>query len=200
MAITNGYATLAEYKAYTVSRGQTATTDAADDAVIEYIIEGASRLIDTYTGRTFYGRSGTHYYNAPNEKTLYIEDDDLISITTLTNGDGTVISSNDYKLLPLNKSPKYAIYLEPGSNLAWEADDDGDSVGTISINGVWGYSSTAPHDVRQACLIIALSEYMRRFGENVTATATVTGAGVVLTPQGMPRNAAELLNTYRKLL
>jgi hypothetical protein len=200
MAVVNGYCTLSEYKVFVVSRGQTATTDANDDAVIEDIIEGASRLIDTHTGVTFYGRSGTHYYNTPSGNTLQIDDDDLLSITTLTNGDGSVISASNYKLLPLNKSPKYEIYLEPGSNLSWKTDSSGDSVGVISINGTWGFSATAPHDVRQACLIIALSEYMRRFGENVTATATVTGAGVVLTPQGMPRNAADLLQSYKKLL
>jgi len=168
--------------------------------VIEDIIEGASRLIDTYTGRTFYARTETHYYDTPQGYELWFWDDDLLTVTTLTNGDGTVITSGNYKLMPLNMSPKYSIYLEPGSNLSWETDSSGDDVGAISIAGTWGFAATAPHDVRQACLIISLSEYMRRFGDNVTATATVTGAGVVLTPQGMPRNAADLLQSYKKLL
>ena len=196
MAITNGYATLAEFKSY----ANITSTDAADDAVIEDIIEGASRFIDTYTGRTFYGRSGTHYFDTPNGNTLHIDDDDLLSITTLTNGDGSVISASDYKLLPLNKSPKYEIYLEAGSNLSWETDSNGDEVGAISINGTWGFSSSAPDDVKQACLMISVSEYRKRFGEGTESAATITPAGVVLTPQGMPKSAAQLLQSYMKLL
>ena len=79
MAITNGYATLAEYKAFVVSRGQTATTDTNDDAVVEDIIEGASRLIDTYTGRTFYARTETHYYDTPQGYELWFWDEDLLT-------------------------------------------------------------------------------------------------------------------------
>ena len=35
MNLRNAYATLAEYKAFVTARGQTSTTDTADDAVIE---------------------------------------------------------------------------------------------------------------------------------------------------------------------
>lgn len=197
MAISNGYATLTEYKNYE----RISSTDATDDSVIEDIIEAASRLIDTYTGRTFYARTETHYYNAPDgEYDLWINDDDLLTITTLTNGDGTTISASDYKLLPLNKSPKYQIYLKPSSNLIWAFDSNSESLGAITVLGTWGYSATAPDDIKQACLIIASAEYKRRFGENTSAAATVTGAGVVITPQGMPKSAVDILQKYRKLI
>ncbi len=196
MAISNGYATLTEFKAY----ANITSTDATDDAVIEDIIEGASRLIDTYTGRTFYARTDTHYYNTPNSFELLIEDDDLLTITTLTNGDGTVISSNNYKLLPLNESPKFMVYLKTSSGIIWTLDSNSDPIGAITILGTWGFSSTAPDDVKQACLIISASEYRKRFGEGTESAATITPAGVVLTPQGMPKSAAQLLQSYKKLL
>lgn len=196
MAITNGYCTLNEFKAYM----NTTSTDTADDGVIEDIIEGASRLIDSTTARTFYARTETHYYNTPSGYELWIDDDDLLTITTLTNGDGTTISSGDYKLMPLNKSPKYMIYLKPSSNLIWALDSDSEALGAITILGTWGYSATAPDDIRQACLIISASEYRKRFGDGVGAAATVTAAGVVLTPQGMPKSALDLIRNYIKVV
>jgi len=158
MAITNGYCTLAEFKAYI----GTSSTNAGDDAVIEDIIEGASRLIDTFTGRTFYARTETHYYNTPSGYDLLINDDDLLTVSTLTNGDATVITSGNYKLIPLNKTPKYAIFLEPSSALFWTFDSNGESTGAITVAGTWGFSATTPDDVRQACLISSLSEYKRQ--------------------------------------
>ena len=62
MAITNGYVTLANFKEYAIPN---AGTDAADDSLIEIIIEGVSRYIDDQTGRRFYGSSETHYFDVP---------------------------------------------------------------------------------------------------------------------------------------
>lgn len=196
MAITNGYATLAEFKLY----ADITNTNANDDAVLEHIIEGASRLIDNHTRRTFYARTETHYYDTPHGYDLWIMDDDLLTITTLTNGDASVITSASYKLLPLNISPKYMITLLPGSNLTWEADSNSDPTGAITVLGTWGYSATTPDDIRQACLMIVSAEYHRRFGENVGSVANVTAAGVVITPQGMPKNALDIINKYVRLV
>jgi len=44
------------------------------------------------------------------------------------------------------------------------------------------------------------SAYHRRFGSNVEGAATITGAGVVITPQGIPKSAWDVIKTYRKLL
>lgn len=196
MAITNGYATLIEFKNY----NKIVSPDLTDDGVVEDIIEGASRLIDTYTGRTFYARTETHYYDTPDWYDLWITDDDLLTITTLTNGDGTTIASTKYKLLPLNKSPKYQIWLEPSSGVVWTYDTNSEPMGAITVAGTWGYSATAPDDIKQACLILSVAEYHRRFGENTSATATITGAGVVITPQGMPKSVTDILNKYRKIV
>ncbi len=57
---------------------------------------------------------------------LFWMDDDLLTITTLTNGDTTVITSTYYDLLPKNDSPKYAIQLKESSPYYWEVDANGD--------------------------------------------------------------------------
>ena len=62
MAITNGYATLAETKA------ALRITDSVDDSLLEMAIESASRLIDGYAGRQFFS-SGTaiRYFTADDD-------------------------------------------------------------------------------------------------------------------------------------
>ena len=128
MTITNGYCTLAEVKGYI----DTSSTDAGDDAVIEDMVEMASRLIDRLTIRTFYARTETHYFNYTSERSLEM-DDDLLTVTTLTNGDDDEISSDDYNLLPFNRSPKHEIRLKQSSTEGWEIDTDGNTEGVISV-------------------------------------------------------------------
>jgi len=50
MAITNGYATLAEIKAYM------SISDTTDDSLLENLVESASRSIDRIANRRFYFR------------------------------------------------------------------------------------------------------------------------------------------------
>lgn len=197
MAITNGYATLVEYKAWqTVS-----STDATDDTVIEQIIEAASRYIDGETARTFYARSETRYFSVPNPASRQLDlDDDLIAVTTLTNGDDNTIAATEYNLIPKNVTPYRAIKLKASSTYYWDADSDGNNEYVISLAGTWGWAATAPHDIRQACLMIAISMYKRRFGENVSSTFKVTAAGIVVTPQDVPSQAAAIIRKYNRWL
>lgn len=194
MAIVNGYCTLQEMKDYIV----TSTTDATDDAVIEDIIEGVSRDFDLFTGRTFYARTETHTYDTPSDYELWIGDDDLLTITTLTNGDATVITSGQYKLYPLNKNPKYKLCLLPTTGVYWDFDSNGNREGAISIVGTWGYSASAPDDIKEACKREVNSRYKKRFGENTTSTATITAMGVVLAPEGFSKETIMTLKKYER--
>jgi hypothetical protein len=195
MAITNGYCTLPEIKNFL----RIVSTDATDDTVLEQLVEGASRLIDIETRRTFYARSETHYYNAPDTRQLWIDDDDLLAITTLTNGDGTTITNTDYNLIPANSTPKYAIAIKESATIYWQYSSAGNSEMVISVAGTWGFSSTTPTDIKVACMRIAERAYHNRFGENAAESTTITASGVVLTPADIPASAARLLASYRRL-
>ena len=163
MAITNGYCTLAQFKPY----ANISSTNATDDGAIELIIEDASRFIDNETGRTFYARTETKYYSVPEEASRELRvDDDLLTITTLTNGDGDTIASDYYNLIPKNSDPKYAILLKESGDYWWTFDSDGNAEYVITIAGTWGFAAAAPHNVRSACMQIALSMYQGRFDEN----------------------------------
>lgn len=196
MAITNGYTTVAEYIDYAHPNGG---YDTKDDAIIESIIEGASRFIDAQTRRTFYARTETHYFSVPDGRRLDL-DDELLTVTTLTNGDGTVLTTSDYYLWPRNKPPYSCVVMKESSLYYWTLDGSGNSEYVITLAGTWGYAATAPDDIRIACLDIAKSIYKRRFGENQSGVATITGAGVVITPRDIPETAAALLRAYRRLL
>ena len=195
MTIINGYATLAEVKAYLTIT----STNATDDSAIEDMVEMASRLIDAETHRTFYARTETHYFDCPSSRSLYM-DDDLLTITTLTNGDGVEIPDTEYNTFPLNKSPKSEIRLKQSSTYYWNTDGDSNTEGVIPVAGTWGYSATAPDNIKHACISIVISAYHRRYGEGIEGVATITAAGVVITPRDIPADAWAIIRSYRKRL
>lgn len=205
MTIANGYATLLQIKNRINSLGMSA--DATDDATIENMVEQASRAIDGLCGgRTFYARTETHYFDTPNGPQLDL-DDDLLAITTLTNGDATVVTSGQYFLIDRNRLPYYAIKLRASAGIIWQLDSNGDEEQAISLAGSWGYVDRAATDARsvmvvrnteEACILTVLNEYHRLSGENISGTAIVTAAGVAITPQGIPQKAADLIRIYAK--
>lgn len=192
MAITNGYATLQEYKDY----ADITSTDATDDGALEDLIETASRFIDTQTLRTFYARTETRSFNVPDGRKLTL-DDDLISITTLTNGDDEVLTTSDYILEPANETPKFAITLKQSSTKRWELDSDSNSEQVIDVAGSWGWAASVPDQIKTACLEIAKSADGRRLGKNVGGIARVTAAGIVITPQDVSGVAKGIINSFR---
>jgi len=202
MTISSGYATLDEFKYYQTARAQTMVTDANDDKVIEDMIEAASRYIDRRSGRTFYARTETHYHDVPKDgNRILMLDDDLLTIATLTNGDGAVLTSTlDYNLVPKNTTPHYAIKMKQSSVHYWTQDSNGNTEDVISIVGTWGFAATAPDDIKEACLMIAASLNKRRYGENLSSISTITAAGIVITPQDVPGLTWTVIMGYKRML
>lgn len=276
MAVTNGYCTLAEYKAYVTARGQTETADASDDGVIQDLIVAASRHIDVQSRHKFYPTIETHLFDIPSGRDVYI-DDDLLSVLTFSNGNGNTIT--DY-ILKSKNPPYWCISLRDIANITWETNSDGSSEQVISLLGYWGYheqyiqrawaqvgtlstaitdtstlafSVTSGHSIaagnivridneiynvvtaatntitpikradngstaathlintpvyawqpmegaKQATIEITNSAYQRRFGRNTGESATVTGAGVVLTPRDIPATAQAFIDSMSPLL
>lgn len=149
MTTLNALATLAEYKAWFTMRGGSTSTDTADDAVIELLLNGASQYIERKSGRSFLPYVETRYYSVPKDGDLrYLElDADLLEVFSITNGDGNTIPSTEYKLQPKNQSPYRGIRLNGSSVFYWSVDSSGDGQDVISVSGIWGchsrYSSRA---------------------------------------------------------
>lgn len=157
MTYSNIYATLAEFKAWLTPRSGSTNTDAADDAVMQSILQRVSRFADMRTQRSFFPRYETQTYDVPVNGTQtypsayimspgYVQrklllDDDLLELVTLTNGDGIVTpASGNYNLLPNNAYPKYAVeIIQSSTSYYWKPDSNNNREAVISVYGVFGY-------------------------------------------------------------
>jgi Phage gp6-like head-tail connector protein len=202
LAITNGYATLADVK------GALRITDTIDDALLEVAIESASRLIDGYCNRYFWqGSSGeVRYYPANDSYICWI--DDAVTITSLDtcsnlyylydvhwNPSPDATGSKDYETLPVNKlangsySPFTAIravghYLFPilGDNAL------------VKVTGTFGWQSV-PTAVKQATIIQASRIYKRL--ESPLGVAGISDIGIMRVGRGLDGDVQQLVEQYR---
>jgi hypothetical protein len=138
MSIWNGYCTLEEFKRSLTASNQTLDTDNTDDMTIEDMIERSSRDFDGLMGRMFYPRIETRYFDLPEDDCLYF-DDDLLAVLSLANGDGVAIAPTEYKFLPINDYPKYALKLTDVTGTIWSESSTGSEDQVITLNGIWGY-------------------------------------------------------------
>jgi uncharacterized phiE125 gp8 family phage protein len=133
------YSTLADFKEFLGITGST------EDDWLTALLTAADAAITAATGRIFTASTQTRYYPqaAVAGATLHL-DADLLTVTTLTNGDGNTIDAADFVLLPRNQQPYWALRLT--GDAAWSfAGRESE----ISVAGDWGYTTTAPADVAQ---------------------------------------------------
>lgn len=142
------YITLAEYKSYigSLTQGQPQGYTSVDDAALQVFITEAQAFIERTTERRFEASTETRYFTEADipfhmPQVLFVGDD-LLTVATLTNGDGTTISSGNYWLYPFNVNPKYAVQLKSSASWAFSTD------GRVSVAGTWGFSTTASEDVK----------------------------------------------------
>jgi hypothetical protein len=178
-------------------------TNASDDTVMEDIIEAASRHIDNETRRRFYSTTAdeTRYYKATNRGRVFV--DDLLTVTSIKTDEDydrtfeTTLATTDYLLCPdnalLNGEPYTWIEIDPLSSNYFPTTRRG-----VQIVGTFGFCTTPPDDIKQACLMISVSLYQSRRGAGVEGVATVTGAGVVITPKDVPQMARLIINHRTK--
>ena len=183
------YTTLADCKAYM------GITETNDDTLITALITRAQKIIDEYTGRIFEAETTTKYFNHDDVegRNLYLFGYDLLTVTTLTNGDGTTIASANYRLEPRNETPKWIIRLD--EDTTWEFDDSDDE---ISVAGTWGYSATAPANIAHACIRLVTFLYRQKDTSSDIDRPLVTGDGVTIMPSNIPNDVKAILDPYRR--
>jgi hypothetical protein len=143
----------------------TVTTVQTDDAKLERMVEATSRAIDEYTGRHFYTQTATARYFTAQEGD-FLEVDDLLSIDTdglVTDADGdrtyeTTWGTTDYDRCPYNAAgvSKPYTWLEttPGGIYSFPTVAKG-----VKITGTWGYASSTPPAIKEACLLVAVHNF-----------------------------------------
>jgi hypothetical protein len=169
MAITNGYATLAEVKA----AARIPSADTIDDALLELSIEASSREIDGVTERFFYSSGTATRVYIPQDLFL-LETDDIISVTSIktdTTGNGVFTETwadSDYQLEPLNGIAGGIVTpftrVRAVGDLLWpiyEPRDINAGQASVEITGVFGFS-TIPIAIKHATILMSL-RLMKRF-------------------------------------
>jgi hypothetical protein len=196
VAITNGYATLAEAKA----RLGIPLADSQDDSVLEAIVEAASRSIDRHTGRRFYQvSSSARYFTAANAVSVLVDDFiSLSAVATDLNLDRTwsnSISLADLEAAPLNApaygEPYTAIRVKPLAAQSLELEAD-----AVKVTAVWGWSAI-PDAINEATLLLTSRLFRRK-----DAPFGVAGGGEVGTMVSIRASDPDiraLIDPYRRL-
>lgn len=183
------YATLAQLKTELDIDGSD------DDTLLQEKLDAATGVIERETGWVFEAATLTRYFDsdAVMDSVLWVGGD-LVSITTLTNGDddATVILPADYRLLPRNEGPPYyGIKMLVDTTTTWEFDIDGE----VSVLGAWGYSASPPDDVVQGCVRLAGFFYRVKDAQTYD-TIAIPDAGIITIPKGIPADVKLILDRY----
>jgi hypothetical protein len=203
MAITNGYATLAEIKAYM------SISDTTDDSLLENLVESASRSIDRIANRRFYldATASARLYRAYSNIFVFV--DDIGSTTSLvvkTDEDGngtyskTLTLNTDFILDPLTSQSLNRPFTQltmVSNTESWPIFPGITSNGLrpgVQVTAKWGWPAV-PDDLNMACLILTADLYKRK-----DAPGGILGLGdlgvVRMSPIG--RDVTAMVRAYKK--
>jgi hypothetical protein len=196
MAITNGYATLAQVKA------ALRITDSVDDPLLEMAIESGSRAIDGYANRSFYSQGSAVRIFTPNDNFL-TEIDDLVTLTLLetkTDDDSafdTIFAADDYQLEPLNGrvdglAVPFNFIRAVGDYLFTQFEQEA----TVRVTGVWGWPSV-PISITQATVIQSSRIYKRL--DSPLGVAGVSDIGIMRISNRLDPDVAQLVDPFRRI-
>lgn len=176
-------------------------TGSGDDALLTALIARAQAAIEQHTHRVFEASADTtRYFDAwrDTDGFLLTFDEDICAITSVTNGDGTTVTSGQYVTEPRNRTPYYAIRLRSTNGMVdWVENATNGPENAIAVEGKWAYSTTPPADIVHATVRLA-AFYYRQKDAQVFDVAAIPGAGVIQLPQGVPADVQNILRPYVK--
>ena len=186
-----------------ISATSSADADPYDDNMLERAVEAISRAIDLITWRRFYAATETRYYKAERRDVLTV--DDLLSVTTLKtdmDGDRTyedTWTTSDYDLMPFNATldsvPYQSLEITPNGDYSFPTIAKG-----VELKGSFGYSSTTPAPIEEACLLGASRLIQRKKTPlGVSAAAAVGELSVVVTKLKADPDFMGLISPYKRL-
>lgn len=183
-------------------------TGSGQDANLENAVEGASRQIDSITGRRFYqdGTVTTRYFTPDNSFYLFVPD-----ISTLTglvvklddNDDGThettITINTDFIVEPVNAGQNQVQYqpftkiriLDTRSSQRFDAS----IVNNVKVEAKWGFVNI-PDAIKQATLLQATRLFKRKDTPFTTYGGQSTGA--INLQFNFDDDAMELIKGYKK--
>ena len=200
------YTTVTQVKADMPDSGLYSSADY--DLVLEEMITNASRLIDREVGGWpdyFYAStSGTRYFDGSGEIEQWV--DPIVTLTKVYVAESGGRASSDYTEWTLDTD----FYVWPYNYTATSTpiqklivDNDASSKGVftrsrkaVKITGVFGYSSTPPEPIKQACKIQSMRWFMRA-KQGYQDTSASIAMGEMLYTQELDPDVARLLSPYK---
>lgn len=181
-------------------------TSSDDDAILATFCEAAQAEVESYTQRVFEAPADTTRWFTPLDRahggdllrdgyTLAF-DTDLVSITSIVNGDGTTLPSGAYIALPLNQPQKEMVKIKNNVQYFWTYGDE--PVGSVAITGRWAWSLTPPGPVVMATYMLARYLYDRR-NDSSSSRDVLSSDGVVIAAAKVPGDIFKLLAPYKRL-
>lgn len=190
------YPNAAEVKEYVGS------ASAADDTLIARLMVAAQGYIEGKAAadrRFAVTTDTTRYFDAvrdvSTDKLTLTLDEDLYAITSVTNGDGAVLSASDYSPLPRNAPPYRKLRMKFSTTAPiwqWQTSPED----AIVIVGKWGYSATPPEDIAYAYKALIKYFYNRRSTAG-DADRGMAADGILIIPSQVPKDIQGILKGYR---
>ncbi|MBX9392277.1 hypothetical protein K4749_01350 [Streptomyces sp. TRM72054] len=162
-----------------VQRALDVKLTARNSTQIDRALQSASRGIEGLCHRRFYPETATKYFDWPDSQygtswRLWLDDSELISVTTLSSG-GTTIAASDYNLEPNRTGPPYnRIEVKLSTSAAFGGGDTHQR--DITVTGLFGYRND---ETTVGALTEALDASETAVDVNA-ATSAVVGVGSVL--------------------
>lgn len=183
-------------------KAQLHITETTDDTLIDGFVTQASEMFQTETRRQFYATGGsTLTYDILNPqiigRKLYFQTD-VLGVDRIVNGDGSVLTTIDFRLLPLNDSPKYAAELYVGANVYWQQSPSNNWQSAIQVQGTVGYNLTGqvPSDVQYAVTKLAAWMYITR-DSNGDVIRFADGSSQI--PANAPETVLKVAKNYKRV-
>ena len=115
----------------------------------------------------------------------------LVSLTSLTNADGSAVNVATVRLLPINGPHYWCIrMLSTGPGWQWVQD------GLFVVTGKWGWSTNPPTPVKEATTMLAAWMY-KRYQAGLQDAANNTEIGQMMYSERMPKQVVALLAPFR---
>jgi hypothetical protein len=167
-----------------------------DDAWLTTLADSASAWVDAHcavpSGGFAVATDSTRHYDvcALDDGELRL-DAPLVSLTSITNADGTAINKATVRLYPLNSGHYWSIrMLSTGPGWQWVQD------GLFAVTGKWGWSTTPPTPVKEATTMLAAWMY-KRYQAGLQDAANNAEIGQMMYSERMPKQVVALLAPFR---
>lgn len=186
--MTTAYCTIAQVK---TSLNITGTQD---DTLLTRIVTGASDWVDRHCG---WGDSGfqpaesTRRYDASSldaggDLTLDVP---LLTLTSMSGGDGVAINAADAQLHPINATRYFRIHLK---TLGWALSSTEDRV---TVVGKFGYSVSPPSAVVEATIMLS-AWLLKRYQAALQDSSISPELGTIIYSSSMPKQVVEILRQF----